>query len=45
MSHRIFWLTRPHLLTLRRLRYMVIDEADEIIDTDWEEEFQQNPHR
>ena len=33
------FIDRPHILSLRRLRYMVIDEADEMLDADWEEEF------
>ncbi|KAH8662195.1 P-loop containing nucleoside triphosphate hydrolase protein [Xylariales sp. PMI_506] len=32
-------LDRPHLLSLRRLKYMIIDEADEMLHADWEEEF------
>jgi ATP-dependent RNA helicase DDX3X len=35
----IDFIERPHLLTLRRLRYMVIDEADEMLHDDWNEEF------
>ncbi|KAA8576125.1 hypothetical protein EYC84_006286 [Monilinia fructicola] len=34
-------IRRPHALTLSRLRYMVIDEADEMLNTDWEEELKQ----
>ncbi|KAI2464404.1 P-loop containing nucleoside triphosphate hydrolase protein [Annulohypoxylon bovei var. microspora] len=33
-------MERGHLMTLRRLRYMVIDEADEMLDTDWQQEFE-----
>ncbi|KAI2782137.1 DEAD-domain-containing protein [Daldinia loculata] len=33
-------MERSHLFTLRRLRYMVIDEADEMLDMDWQEEFE-----
>ncbi|KAI1408076.1 P-loop containing nucleoside triphosphate hydrolase protein [Hypoxylon sp. FL1857] len=33
-------MERTHLLTLRRLRYMVIDEADEMLDLDWQEDFE-----
>ncbi|KAF4124651.1 ATP-dependent RNA helicase DDX3X [Geosmithia morbida] len=29
---------RPHLLTLRRLKYTVIDEADEMLGYDWKDE-------
>ncbi|KAK8024124.1 DEAD/DEAH box helicase, partial [Apiospora rasikravindrae] len=32
-------MDRPHVLTLRRVKYMVIDEADEMLHADWEEEF------
>ncbi len=31
-------MDRPECLTLRRLRYMVIDEADEMLHADWEQE-------
>jgi len=30
---------RPEVLTLRRVRYMVIDEADEMLHDDWTDEF------
>jgi len=33
-------IDRPHVLTLRRLRYMVIDEADEMLQDDWKDEFE-----
>lgn len=32
------FINRPNILTLKRLRYMVIDEADEMLNTDWEAE-------
>lgn len=32
------FIQRPNVLTLRRLRYMVIDEADEMLDQDWGED-------
>ncbi|KAI0835419.1 P-loop containing nucleoside triphosphate hydrolase protein [Hypoxylon sp. FL0890] len=32
-------MQRTHLLTLRRLRYMVIDEADEMLNGEWQEDF------
>ena len=32
------FIQRPKYLTLRRLRYMVIDEADELLDLDWNED-------
>ncbi|KAI1460011.1 DEAD-domain-containing protein [Annulohypoxylon moriforme] len=33
-------MQRGQLLTFRRLRFMVIDEADEMLDTDWQAEFE-----
>ncbi|OAA48612.1 DEAD/DEAH box RNA helicase [Metarhizium rileyi] len=35
------FISRPHILTLRRLKYMVIDEADEMLDADWQDELNQ----
>jgi ATP-dependent RNA helicase DDX3X len=35
------FIGRPHLLTLKRLKYMVIDEADEMLQSDWETELKQ----
>lgn len=32
------FIGRPDKVTLRRLKYMVIDEADEMLNLDWEEE-------
>lgn len=32
------FIERPHVLTLRRLKYTVIDEADEMLDHDWQDE-------
>ncbi|KAF4452406.1 hypothetical protein F53441_4752 [Fusarium austroafricanum] len=32
------FIQRPKYLTLRRLRYIVIDEADELLNDDWAEE-------
>jgi ATP-dependent RNA helicase DDX3X len=32
------FISRPEILTLKRLKYMVIDEADEMLQSDWEEE-------
>lgn len=32
-------MERPNVLTLRRVKYMVVDEADEMLHADWEEEF------
>ncbi|KAI8632807.1 P-loop containing nucleoside triphosphate hydrolase protein [Xylariaceae sp. FL1651] len=31
-------MERGHVLSLRRVKYMVIDEADEMLDVDWQEE-------
>jgi ATP-dependent RNA helicase DDX3X len=33
-----FIANRPHLLTLQRLKFLVIDEADELLNNDWEQE-------
>jgi len=33
------FMERPGVLSLRRVKYMVIDEADEMLDDDWREEF------
>lgn len=33
------FMQKPHILSLRRVRYTVIDEADEMLQPDWEEEF------
>ncbi|KAK1758542.1 putative ATP-dependent rna helicase [Echria macrotheca] len=35
----IDFIERPDVLTLKRLMYMVVDEADEMLHADWEEEF------
>lgn len=32
------FIDRPHALSLHRLRYMVIDEADEMLQSDWDTE-------
>ncbi|OTB05034.1 hypothetical protein M426DRAFT_57791 [Hypoxylon sp. CI-4A] len=32
-------MQRPDMFTMSRLRYMVVDEADEMLDADWEDEF------
>lgn len=34
----INFIERPNILTLRRLKYMILDEADEMLNQDWEEE-------
>ncbi|KGO59207.1 Helicase, C-terminal [Penicillium expansum] len=33
------FMKQTHILSLRRVRYTVIDEADEMLESDWEEEF------
>ncbi|CAG8926361.1 unnamed protein product [Penicillium salamii] len=33
------FMEQTHVLSLRRVRYTVIDEADEMLDADWETEF------
>ncbi|CAI7578651.1 unnamed protein product [Penicillium glandicola] len=33
------FMQQTHVLSLRRVRYTVIDEADEMLESDWEEEF------
>ncbi|KAJ6443969.1 meiotically up-regulated protein [Purpureocillium lavendulum] len=35
------FIGRPNILTLRRLRHLVVDEADEMLDCDWDEEIRQ----
>ncbi|TKA52778.1 hypothetical protein B0A55_12521, partial [Friedmanniomyces simplex] len=32
---------KPHILTMSRVKYTIIDEADEMLDQDWEEELKQ----
>lgn len=32
-------MDKPHILTMSRVKYTVIDEADELLDTDWNEDF------
>ncbi|KAH7316440.1 P-loop containing nucleoside triphosphate hydrolase protein [Stachybotrys elegans] len=34
-------IQRPRVLTLRRLKHIVIDEADEMLDAGWEDDLQQ----
>ncbi|KAK5114203.1 hypothetical protein LTR85_010268 [Meristemomyces frigidus] len=31
-------MDKPHVLTMSRVKYTIIDEADEMLDSDWEEE-------
>lgn len=35
----IDFMERPNVLTLKRLKYMVVDEADEMLHDDWSDEF------
>ena len=37
----IDFIQRPQYLTLCRLKYMIIDEADEMLNVDWEEDLRQ----
>jgi ATP-dependent RNA helicase DDX3X len=37
----IDFINRPHLLTLKRLKYMILDEADEMLHSNWETELKQ----
>ncbi|ODA78721.1 hypothetical protein RJ55_06103 [Drechmeria coniospora] len=37
----IDFISRPSVLTLKRLRYLVIDEADEMLESDWDDEIRQ----
>ncbi|EAA35674.1 DEAD-domain-containing protein [Neurospora crassa] len=37
----IDFMDRPDILSLRRVRYMVIDEADEMLHDDWKDELDQ----
>ncbi|KAJ4388357.1 hypothetical protein N0V85_007637 [Neurospora sp. IMI 360204] len=37
----IDFMDRPEILSLRRVRYMVIDEADEMLDADWKDDLDQ----
>lgn len=36
----ISFINKPHVLTLRRLKYLIIDEADEMLDMSWQEDIQ-----
>ncbi|KAL6237052.1 hypothetical protein BDW75DRAFT_229012 [Aspergillus navahoensis] len=33
------FMDKPHILSLRRVKYTIIDEADELLLSDWEEDF------
>ncbi|PWY92862.1 DEAD/DEAH box RNA helicase [Aspergillus heteromorphus CBS 117.55] len=33
------FMDKPHILSLRRVKYTIIDEADELLDADWETDF------
>ncbi|KAL1957360.1 hypothetical protein VTO42DRAFT_6040 [Malbranchea cinnamomea] len=35
----IDFMNKPHVLSLRRVKYTIIDEADEMVHADWEAEF------
>lgn len=35
------FMSQPHILSLARVRYTIIDEADEMLHDDWEEEMTQ----
>ncbi|KND87367.1 ATP-dependent RNA helicase ded1 [Tolypocladium ophioglossoides CBS 100239] len=35
------FISRPNVLTLRRLRHIIVDEADEMLESDWDEEIRQ----
>lgn len=37
-------MDRAHVLSLRRVRYTVVDEADEMLDLDWEEQLRRILH-
>jgi ATP-dependent RNA helicase DDX3X len=34
------FIERPRVLTLRRLKHMILDEADEMLDQDWGEDLE-----
>ncbi|RAL12182.1 DEAD/DEAH box helicase [Aspergillus homomorphus CBS 101889] len=33
------FMDRPHILSLQRVKYTIIDEADELLQSDWESDF------
>ncbi|KAA8645800.1 hypothetical protein EYZ11_011205 [Aspergillus tanneri] len=33
------FMDKPHILSLRRVKYTIIDEADELLQSDWESDF------
>jgi ATP-dependent RNA helicase DDX3X len=33
------FMDKPHILSLHRVKYTIIDEADEMLHSDWEQEF------
>ncbi|KAK2757266.1 hypothetical protein FQN54_004780 [Arachnomyces sp. PD_36] len=35
------FMDKPHILSLQRVKYTIIDEADEMLHPDWESEFKQ----
>ncbi|KAM3432236.1 hypothetical protein MY4824_006670 [Beauveria thailandica] len=36
----VAFINKPRVLTLRRLKYLIIDEADEMLDVGWQEDIQ-----
>ena len=34
-------MNRPHVLSFRRVKYIVIDEADEMLESDWSDDLNQ----
>ncbi|EGX95029.1 DEAD/DEAH box RNA helicase, putative [Cordyceps militaris CM01] len=36
----VSFINKPRVLTLRRLKYLIIDEADEMLDIGWQEDIQ-----
>ncbi|KAM3497537.1 hypothetical protein MY10362_009116 [Beauveria mimosiformis] len=36
----VAFINKPRVLTLRRLKYLIIDEADEMLDVSWQEDIQ-----
>lgn len=36
----VAFIEKPRVLSLRRLRYLIIDEADEMLDVGWQEDLQ-----
>lgn len=36
----VSFINKPRVLTLRRLKYLILDEADEMLDMSWQEDIQ-----